>query len=731
MSSRHRALLGSLLIFCIGSLLALSLHSLSSSSNAGWMGTRRAGLSTSSSSPSSLPLPSMSEKIGTGTGGADLENNSDFDSTGSDYMAMSVDSLRRLIRGTILDTGEDLMDPTRPIRLEDSGVISKLFKPENMHISSEDDEGDQVGAGGVEEEEEDKNEKDPIADDPIIGKNNGRTNAASLDDDPQAINKKDPADSFSDPTMKTNEPQDLNQDTEKDKGSVESDQQGREDNSNDQASKEEQSHESGASKTDAVGKGALDRGTLLADFDVNKVLSPLDSYLVFIPSGETVEAQFFSLLTSLWIAKHSNRTLIIPPPMMSSPSLDHLYPVFAGSKGRKRQRWSTLFDLRTVSNTQRTVLIDNTRPVLQIPFTRELAFEEEDPTSDNQSVPYMPPAVTGGSTAAPASTTVPVKINCYGPPTAGSWKALDFAGRHFLNRYNLLADFEVVGDPYWNMKPDMIQRHWQASARTESHAESQGDRYEAGRHKQLICISGANLVGSGSPVMEEMIWQDIGLQIPFSNGVKQQGLQNIVQVLRALERTERRNGYIGVHIDKLPSKEFCRRVGSHSSLVATERAHALPSLEPLVPLSTTQRPSTDVQVAVAGIQTRQASVITPSQCHWTVDLIAKRIAILQQTEGDIPRPVIITTTETDPELLAKMDRQQGWLRIGTEDEGTGLFDIVDDELGGYGQEVTRAFVMANSAIFVGSRLSALGVHAAFRIKNEGRTKQIPPRWELY
>ncbi|KAF9578274.1 hypothetical protein BGW38_006020, partial [Lunasporangiospora selenospora] len=85
---------------------------------------------------------------------------------------------------------------------------------------------------------------------------------------------------------------------------------------------------------------------------------------------------------------------------------------------------------------------------------------------------------------------------------------------------------------------------------------------------------------------------------------------------------------------------------------------------------------------------------------------------------------------TDPEILAKMDRQHGWLRVGSEDDGNGLFGT-DDEQGGYGPAVSRAYVMANSAIFVGSRSSALGVHAAFRMKNEGRLKTVPPMWELY
>jgi hypothetical protein len=246
-------------------------------------------------------------------------------------------------------------------------------------------------------------------------------------------------------------------------------------------------------------------GNTLHEFDVNNVLSPSESYLVFIPSGETIEAQFFSLLTSLWIAKHSNRTLIIPPPMMAPPSLYHLHPIFAGAKGRKRQRWSTLFDLRFISNLQRTILMDYTRPVLQIPFTAEMAQEEENPTSATQSVPYRAPVMNDEDddvTVTPAGSIIPVKIKCHGPPTAGSWKALDFAGRHFLNRYNLVAEFEILEDPYWSLKPEAISRHWRATAAGKASHGGPGED----RHRQFVCISGAELIGSENAAIEEMIW---------------------------------------------------------------------------------------------------------------------------------------------------------------------------------------------------------------------------------
>ncbi|KAF9946073.1 hypothetical protein BGZ70_003422 [Mortierella alpina] len=655
MASRHRALLGALLILCIGSLLTLSLHSFSDdSSNTDWVVARRPGFSNPPSSSNSHS--SNADKVGTGAKGTDVENNSDLDTTGLDYATMSIDSLKRLVQGTILDTNEDLVDPTRPIRPKGSTAISKLvLKPHELHPAHEDDIDDDVDGQDQEEDgDEDDDEEEQIMDESAVG--------SDRDEDQGRKQSEDERDSTNlregDKLSVDNDPAELGDATEIEESL----------DPNNDRDKYKPTEEDGTIEHTAENPRM---GTSLADFDVNKVLPSSSSYLLFIPSGETIEAQFYSLLTSLWIAKHSNRTLIIPPPMMSPPSLNQLYPVFAGPKGRKRQRWSTLFDLRAIRDVQQTVLIDNTRPVLQTPFTPEMALEEENPTSNEQAVQHSLTQDPEGSTvAALTGTAVPVKVKCHGPPTAGSWKALDFAGRHFLNRYNLMAEFEILSDPYWNLKPEVIQRNWRAALQTGAQDGSESANYEDDRHRQLVCISGAELVGTENPVIEEMIWQEIGLQIPFSNGVKQQGRQNVVQMLRALEKEDRRNGYIGVHIDKLPSKEF-------------------------------------------------------------FDLIAKRIAMLQQTEGDTPRPVIVTTTETDPELVAKMDQQPRWLRIGSEDEGTGLFDVADDELGGYGQEVTRAFVMANSAIFVGSRASALSVHATFRIKYEGAIKQVPPRWELY
>ncbi|KAG0249683.1 hypothetical protein BG011_009039 [Mortierella polycephala] len=713
MSNRHKSLLGALLIFSIGSLLTFSNHSLSDDSD-DWVISRSSNFS-SSSSP--LKLSSTeADRTGANAQGTDL------DAAFQDYSKLSHDTLQRIIRGSILDTNEDLLDPTRSIRPKDLEMISKLNPMvDDLHPDTEEDvdgedggEEDYVG----DDDDDDHSHNDPTSIDPEEGVNNLETPAEPPLGDEHSEDNDD------EPESGMDQSQDPKEDEDSHKGELDTEYY---DIDNDEENTENE---------DAATDDHIDQDTSLADFDANKVLPPSDSYLLFVPSGETIEAQFFSLLTSLWIAKHSNRTLIIPPPMMSSPMLNHLYPFFAGPMGKKRQRWSKLFDLRVISQYQPIVLIDNTRPVLQIPFTTEMAQEEENPSSNFQSVPFE----TGHATP-PIGTIPPFKIQCHGPPTAGSWKALDFAGRHFLNRYNLLAEFEILKDPYWSLKPEAVQKHWGASPRSGSGSGSGFSlpNEQDERHRQLICITGADLIGTEDPAMEEMIWQEIGLFIPFASGVKLQGQTSIVQTLRGLEKEHRRNGYIGVHIDKLPSREFCRR-GLAPAPVEMEHskkeddpsmAAEMGRTEPEPAHSTDNDPNDHVMAAGAAFSTTHPAVMTPSQCLWTVDLIAKRIAILQQTEGKMPRPVIVTTTETDPELLAKMDQQPGWIRMSSGDEIIGLFDSPDGDLGGYGDAVARAFVMANSAIFVGSRTSALGVHAAFRIKNEGRNKRVPPRWELY
>ncbi|KAF9104152.1 hypothetical protein BGX29_002298 [Mortierella sp. GBA35] len=673
---------------------------------------------------------------------------------------MSVRQLRQLIQGTLLETSDDLLDPTRPIRPKGSSTQSQLQLDElDQSNGSEDDDED----NGSSNDDDDDGEG---ADEELDG---GETMEESADDHDTGGDKDDQEESLSSPSEESSPaPEEVEESLSEDDESSndpEAETQQQEEPSDEQETYldepagdqeelelENEPLDGGSARHTEAEEVKPSWENVLQEFDVNKFLSPSDSYLVFIPSGETIEAQFFSLLTSLWIAKHSNRTLIIPPPMMAPPSLYHLHPLFAGSKGRKRQRWSTLFDLRFISNLQQTVLMDSTRPVLQTPFTAEMAQEEENPTNATQSVPYHAPVANDEDddiTTTPAGSTIPVSIKCHGPPTAGSWKALDFAGRHFLNRYNLVAEFEILGDPYWNLKPDAISRHWRATTTAAGPGED--------RHRQFICISGAELVGSENAAIEEMIWQEIGLHIPFSNAVKVQGRQSVVQVLRAVEKVDRSSGYIGVHIDKLPSREFCRHGGpryehletsdstlSGSTFPQGQDSHQQPQQQQEdVTIAEDRKEDVNgnvVAAAAAGMNPTTATAstsMTPSQCLWTVDLIAKRIALLQQTVnggpalGRPPRPVIVTTTETDPELLSKMDQQPGWYRVGDEDDGNGLFDTAVEDLGGYGPAAMRTFVMSNSAIFVGNRASALAMHAAFRIKNEGRVKQLPPRWELY
>ncbi|KAG0021969.1 hypothetical protein BGZ82_011143 [Podila clonocystis] len=705
MSSRHRALLGALLIFCIGSLLTLSMRPISENSE--WVVSRRPSTGTGAQGVSESSATS-DERTGTGARGTDQENNSNLDSSSS-VSTYSLQSLQALVRGTILETSEDLLDPTRNIRPKNSlfsgsplhGGPRLDLKPDDLNPepgNDEDedtdaDEEDEINGNGSELEEEDED----LSDD------------QTTDDSSQTGNDYNVSDSINQTGANDEQPddEDLSESNEDP------------DQSEEKITKIDTTLLDEALDDDE--EASLTLGSSLADFDTSGKLDPTANYLLFVPSGETIEGQLFSLLTSLWIAKHSNRTLIIPPPTMSPPSLSALYPYFAGPKGRKRQRWSTLFDLRQIMQAQSVVLIDHTRPVLQTPFTEEMALEEENPTTDEQAIPFLvqydDDVVNDDQDSTPTGT-IPVKIKCYGPPTAGSWKGLDFAGRHFLNRYNLVADFEILEDAYWNLRPAEIQKYWRA---TPSFGPSSATDKITTHHQQLACISGAEFVGREDTVMEEMIWQDLGLQISFSRGVKQQALQSIAQVLRALEGDDKRNGYIGVHIDKQPSPEICRR-GVSSSPVNSDAGNkdvnnAAAKLEEL------HAPPPPQNAALA------TSSPVLSQCHWTVDLIAKRIAILQLTEGVTPRPVIITTTETDPEILAKID-QQGWLRIGSEEFGAGLFDEGDD-LGGYGNQVARAYVMANSAIFVGSRASALSIHTAFTIKNQGKLRLVPPRWELY
>ncbi|KAF9918916.1 hypothetical protein FBU30_011230 [Linnemannia zychae] len=739
-------MLGVLLIFSIGSLLTLSLRPLSDDSHSDWVVSRRPGFSSSQSSnsnnPASVSTTSNDDTVGTGAKGSDPNNQFGLDPNTVDYSTMSLRQLRSLIQGTLLETTDDLLDPTRPIRPKGaSGTQSQFQLDELDRTESEDEDEDSGNSIPTNDDEEEGGDE---LDGGVDSSSSGVTGYESTPTAPEGDNE---SLSFTEDEVDLTDESSMNENTEETQPQQSDEFVDEDQNFLDEPAGDQEELENENDPLEPSLPANEDKwDNTLHEFDVNQILSPSDSYMVFIPSGDTIEAQFFSLLTSLWIAKHSNRTLIIPPPMMAPPSLYHLHPLFGGNKGRKRQRWSTLFDLRFISNLQRTVLIDNTRPVLQTPFTAEMAQEEENPTNSIQLVPYRAPVPSDEDddvTVTPAGSTVPVRIKCHGPPTSGSWKALDFAGRHFLNRYNLMAEFEILEDRYWSLKPEAISRHWRARP-----PGARGGPGVEDRHRQFICISGAEQIGSENAAIEEMIWQEIGLPIPFSNAIKTQGRQSVAQVLRGVEKVDRNNGYIGVHIDKLPSREFCRPGGPHYEHDEPPKAdqnqgHDLQQEndKPYKYSGDKNVKEADEHVVAAApgnpsIMTASGSMV-PSQCLWTVDLIAKRIALLQQTEtsgasaGRPLRPVIVTTTETDPELLSKMDQQPGWFRVGDDDEGNGLFDTSLEDLGGYGPAAVRTFIMSNSAIFVGNRASALAMHTAFRIKNEGRVKLAPPRWELY
>ncbi|KAG0001562.1 hypothetical protein BGZ79_004505 [Entomortierella chlamydospora] len=648
-----------------------------------WTSARKPSADTSPSTPTAGTTrqqsgPVVEDKLATGAKGTDPDNNSNLDSTSTDYNSMTLSSLRRSIRGTILDIPDDLQDASRPIRPKSVESTSKSYpehKNEEEVGKSNSDEDEEQQHEEIEIVEEDANAQDEQSD-----QDKEQSSEDTEDTGDTAVEEVESEDTSESEEFEEFDPdQELGiQDDENEEGIKE---EGEQDIEDDSMMLDEESQ-------DEDPESQFQEDTSLADFDSSQTLSTNDSYLVFVPYGETIEAQYFTLLTSLWIAKHSNRTLIIPPPMMAPPSLHHLYPFFAGPNGKKPQRWSHIYDLRHLDS-QPVVMVDNIRPILQTPFTDEMAKEEENPTTNHQETPHNPDIDS-------ADTTLGT-IKCHGPPAAGSWKTLDFAGRHFLNRYNLVADFNILEDSYWDLRPHSIQQNWQASR--ASNGEEQEDR-----QRQLICITGVGLVGAEDPEVEEMIWNEIGTKVPVSKGVRNYSRLIMEQALRAIEKSERKTGYIGIHIDKLPSPELCK--AEHN-----DQGSYVPSF----------------------FTEARASGLVPSQCAWTVELVAKRIAIIQQTDEAGVRPVIVTTTETDPGILIQMDRQ-GWVRMGVEDHGGNLFDMSINDLGGYGLAVSRAFLMAKSAVFVGAHKSMLAVHTAFHIKNEGQTKLISgrkPRWELY
>ncbi|KAF9203000.1 hypothetical protein BGZ49_006895 [Haplosporangium sp. Z 27] len=593
-----------------------------------WTAARNPSADTSSPSSGKVRLPSTpikEDKISTGAKGTDLDNHSNIDSVSVDYTTMPLATLRQSIRHTILDTPEDeLLNPDRPIRLKTTITTSRLH-PEHV------DREEEVADSGDNEEVQTLEDYNTMQDEQSEQEEITATEDGEFSQDQELEMSQD----------------DENQDI-----------------------------------TDST--TTSQRDTSLADFDVSKTLPTDKSYLLFVPSGETIEAQYFSLITSFWIARHSNRTLIIPPPIMAPPSLHHIYPIFATPRGKLPQHWNTLLDLRAISALQPFILIEDIRHMPPMHFTDEMTKEEETPTTSRQTFPF-------------ATGNAPNPITCHGPPAAGSWKSLDFAGRRFLNSYNLEANFKIPQDSYWDLTPQSIQQNWKAS--TASIGGVQEDR-----QRQLICITGADLLGAEDPEIEEAIWRDIGAKVSFSNAVKQVARRTIKQVLRALDGVDRMKGHVGIHIDKLPPRELC-------GTGYNEKVSYVPAI----------------------FKGAQSKAIVPSQCAWTVDLIAKRIAILQRTNEIGPRAVIVTTTETDPAILAKIDQQEGWVRVGSEDTAN-LFDMTPIELGGYGEALSKNFLMSSSAVFVGNRGSPLAVHASFRIKYEGVSKNIGghrPRWELY
>ncbi|KAF9566410.1 hypothetical protein BGW38_008876, partial [Lunasporangiospora selenospora] len=343
-SSRHRALLGALLVFCIGSLLTLSFRPLSVDRTNDWVVSSRPRFPSPNSN---LGGKNDDESVGTGAPGTDLENNNKLDSS-IDPDSLSLDALKRSIKSTILDTAEDLSDPTRSIRPNRGSKGQLGIKVDDLNSDPSMD--DEVNADDelAEDEMADDGDGDEDVDD------SDQQNQASEEDAEDSMKySEDDMDDQEEPP--NTESPDLSQEHE-DNGDDDND-------DDDHASLDLDLEKPEGQEADKDSSASiLLEDTTLADFDVNSVLSPSESYLLFIPSGETIEAQFFSLLTSLWIAKHSNRTLIIPPPMMAPPSLHEMYPYFAGPRGTKRQRWSNLFDLGPISRSQRTVQIDNTRP---------------------------------------------------------------------------------------------------------------------------------------------------------------------------------------------------------------------------------------------------------------------------------------------------------------------------------------------------------------------------------
>ncbi|KAG0227632.1 hypothetical protein BGW42_002805 [Actinomortierella wolfii] len=745
---RQRAFLAALLLFSIGSLLTISLHpTFSTDQDKEWIPSRRKPWSTDREDPahsSSSTQPS-----------ADLTGSMDEPATGNTIKIAPdpdvsklppIGWLKSYLRDSFLDISkldENLEDPMRPVRGKAAAEQSRLrLEESDSNNDSEVDEDDEV------EDEDEIGNSGNSSEEPIVVEDEGNTDTSSTLGSPQepAAEENHQGDIHNEEDMNSSNGGDGLEKDEEDNDTTddEDDEEAkalREKEQMDQAEVDDElggdgevADEEDVEVTDVQSDGdetvddeddsdnmdddeeeeeQVSRDRSLADFDLNNNLSTDESYMLFIPSGDTIEQQFYSLVTALWMARHSNRTLLIPPPIIPSPVLQPLLaPDFVAQK--RRLVWSSYYDLRWITRAQKIKFLDSVRQRLPLTFSDAMLQEETEPSSQVQETPDQVKELQ--------LTWTP--IQCHGPPTAGTWKRLDFAGRHFLNSYGFQANFQILGDRYWDLDPAAIHKHWRyipSPLVPASSLEGVQDDRDRDHHQQLICISGADQVGLDNPEMEERIWEEVGSLIRFSKATIDKANTGIARALRGLERTDRMHGFIGVHFEKMPPKEVCNPgLVDASSQDGKDLTVSLPP-----------SPSSSMYM----------------QCRWTVEMVSKRIAMLQQEEGK-SRPVVVTTTETDPEILRQMDNQPGWLRIEhgvDDDEGAvGLFDPLGLDTGdspneatqsalstGYAHQVARARIHSAAAIFVGSRSSPFDVHVAFRIKYEGRLKTIPPRWELY
>ncbi|KAG0268753.1 hypothetical protein DFQ27_005833 [Actinomortierella ambigua] len=764
---RQRALLAALLLFSIGSLLTISLHpTFTVDQDKGWIASRRKPWSTDNdpkSSASLLKSPSGDHSLldEPATGNTVVVPDRDLSNL------PSVAWLKEHLRGTFLDitADEDLDNPLRPIRGTEAAEQSRLrLEESSSNTDDDDDEDDGNGDGSEEEEPIDLNDNSDSSSSDKTPKqsqnltddenNNNNNQAGQKDGDPDITEEdedEDEDEELDEEAKALREKEKMEQaevddelagDAEEDDEQVEvTDDQpdGNEttddgDDMDGGAAEDEDDvlSDEGDDTTDAEedSEEQVSRDRSLADFDLENDLPTDESYMLFVPSGDTIEQQFYSLVTAVWMARHANRTLLIPPPIMPSPILQPLLaPDYVPQKSRLV--WSSYYDLKTIMNAQKIRFLDSVRHRLHLTFTDDMLQEEADPTSARQGIPNQVKELQFAWTP----------IQCHGPPTAGSWKTLDFVGRHFLNAYGLQAQFQILGDRYWNLTAAAIHKHWRyiptPAVPTAAAAAAEVDERDRDHHQQLICISGADLVGLNDPEMEEQLWQEVGSRIRFSRTTHDKAWAGIQRALRGLEKPGRMHGFIGVHFDKMPPKEVC-----HPETAAKEGKKGSDDHE-----------GGDGKDAKISLASSPVASSMRAQCRWTVEMVSKRVAMLQQEEGK-SRPVVVTTTETDPEILQKMDMQPGWFRIehGVDDDAgvVGLFDPLGLSgggenpnesttntnantvvSGGYAHQVARANVHAAAAIFVGSRHSPLDVHVAFRLKNQGRGKLKPARWELY